>query len=442
MSDLLSIGSSGLKAYGSALGTIADNVANAQTPGYARRTLQLGEVPSGGGMMFYRGSVSASGVEINGVTRSVEMWLIEDARMSSGDAGRTGTRLEWMDRVEAALSDDHNGIATGLTNIFTSADLLSADPANPTLRGQFLNAVEDVANGFRVAAGQLDRLSSGVEAAAQAETQQLNTDLAALADINAGLRKARGGTTNQANLLDQRDRLLDQIASKGAIKTTFDDRGTATVRSADGGDLLVGPNYIAQISATSGANGQISYSIDGAASFSTATGILAGFSEASSHIAQQRSDLDSTAMQFADQLNTTHQAGFDKDGNAGLALLQGTSAATLTASPLTAAQVAAADAGSSNGNILALGGQRGAADPESVWTSHLTAQAQMTSAARAQNSAASTRSEGATAARHAVSEIDLDREAADLLRFQQAYSASARTIQVAREVMQTLLNAL
>jgi flagellar basal body rod protein FlgG len=36
--------------------------------------------------------------------------------------------------------------------------------------------------------------------------------------------------------------------------------------------------------------------------------------------------------------------------------------------------------------------------------------------------------------------VDLDREAADLLRFQQAYEAAARTIQIARETMQTMLN--
>ncbi|MGB3319912.1 MAG: flagellar basal body rod C-terminal domain-containing protein, partial [Sphingopyxis granuli] len=52
------------------------------------------------------------------------------------------------------------------------------------------------------------------------------------------------------------------------------------------------------------------------------------------------------------------------------------------------------------------------------------------------------RRDAAAAARGAVSEIDLDREAADLLRFQQAYSAAARTIQVARETIQTLLSSL
>ena len=42
--------------------------------------------------------------------------------------------------------------------------------------------------------------------------------------------------------------------------------------------------------------------------------------------------------------------------------------------------------------------------------------------------------------RDAMSGVDLDREAADLIRLQQAYEASARVIQVARETMQSILN--
>ena len=47
--------------------------------------------------------------------------------------------------------------------------------------------------------------------------------------------------------------------------------------------------------------------------------------------------------------------------------------------------------------------------------------------------------DGAVAARDAVSGVDLDSEAVDLLRFQQAYQASSRVIQVARETLQTIL---
>ena len=140
MSDLLSIGYTGLRAYSKALSTVGDNIANAQTPGYARRRLDLGEVPAGSNMVLYRGSVTPGGVDIKGVVRSVDQWLIDDSRISSGDSERASTKLDWMNRVEGALSDDTNGIKTALNKFYTTADLLTSDPTNPTLRSQFLQA--------------------------------------------------------------------------------------------------------------------------------------------------------------------------------------------------------------------------------------------------------------------------------------------------------------
>ena len=48
--------------------------------------------------------------------------------------------------------------------------------------------------------------------------------------------------------------------------------------------------------------------------------------------------------------------------------------------------------------------------------------------------------DGAVAARDQVSGVNLDTEALDLLRFQQAYQASSRVIQVARETFQSILD--
>lgn len=441
MSDLLGIGSSGLKAYSRALSTIGDNIANAQTPGYARRRLDLQEFVAGGAMPLYRASIDPGGVQIRGVTRSVDAWLIEDARISSGDSERAATRLDWMNRVEGALSDETNGIGTGLTKLYTTADLLTADPTNPTLRAQFLQAVDDVASGFRTAAGQLSDLSNGIVGAADAEVAQFNTNLDALEQINIGLRKARAGSSNEAGLLDQRDRLLDQISSQAGVSATFDSHGAVTLRVAGSGDLLIGGGVVTPIAATAAADGRLSFSVGGSP-FATATGSLAGLAQAADHVADQRAGLDTMAMQFAGQLNTAHQAGIDANGNAGQPLFTGASAATLTAAPLAASQVAVATATSGNGNMLALGAMRGANDPEAAWSGHMATQAQATASARAQDAAAATRADSAAAARGAVSEVDLDTEAAELLRFQQAYSAAARTIQVARETMQTLFNSL
>ncbi len=441
MSDLLGIGYSGLKAYSRALSTIGDNIANAQTPGYARRRLELMEAVGGGNSIFYRGNTSPGGVDIRGIDRSVDQWLIADARLTSGDAERAATRLDWLGRVEGALSDETNGIKTGLTTLFTTADQLTADPANRTLRAQFLQSADDIASGFRTAAGQLAGMSDGISGAAANAVGNFNANLDALEQINIGLRKARPGSTNEASLLDERDRLLDKLSSQAGVSATFDTNGAVTLRAAGSGDLLVGGGVVTPIAVTAAPDGRLSYSVGGAP-LAISTGSLAGLVEGANHVADQRAALDTMANDFAAQLNAAHQAGTDANGNPGQPLFVGTGAATLAAAPLTPDQVAVADASGSNGNMLAFGTMRGADDPEARWSSHMASQAQTVAAARAQDAAATTRADAAAAARDGVAQVDLDTEAAELLRFQQAYSAAARTIQVARETMQTLLNSL
>src|SRR3546814_18651691 len=113
-------------------------------------------------MGLYRGSVTPGGVDVRGVVRSVDQWLINDARLSSGDSDRAAAKLDWMNRVEGALSDNSNGLKTALTRLYTTADQLTADPSNPTLRAQFLQAASDIAAGSQTAANRPSRLSDGV----------------------------------------------------------------------------------------------------------------------------------------------------------------------------------------------------------------------------------------------------------------------------------------
>jgi flagellar hook-associated protein 1 FlgK len=151
--------------------------------------------------------------------------------------------------------------------------------------------------------------------------------------------------------------------------------------------------------------------------------------------------LNSLAQQFSQALNDAHQAGRDANGNPGQALLNFKgSAIGLTAAALAIAEVATANAVTNNGNILAFNTVRSSSGIEQNIIAFISQQAQATAAARAQDAAANGRRDAAFSARDAVSGVDLDREAADLLRFQQAYEAAARTIQVARETMETMLN--
>jgi flagellar hook-associated protein 1 FlgK len=76
---------------------------------------------------------------------------------------------------------------------------------------------------------------------------------------------------------------------------------------------------------------------------------------------------------------------------------------------------------------------------EQGWTSLIATQANLLASVKAEQSTAQSRSDQAIAAREAVSGVDLDMEAAELLRLQQAYSGSAKILQIAKETVDAIL---
>lgn len=440
MSDLLTIGASGVKAYGRALSVVGDNIANAQTDGYVRRTVRLEEAPVAGDVALSRNSIRASGVSAAGVTRELDQYLVDDARTASGEAARQSARLNWISATESTLGNGGNDIGATVTEIFAAADQLSANPKDATLRRQFLNNVDESASAFRRTSVALGSAANGVAMEARGAVDQLNTDLSALSQVNGGLRRARAGSTNEANLFDERNRLIGNIATAIDIDVGYDANNAAIIRTP-AGDPLVDGDSIATVTLGVSLGGLLSFGIHPVTLLAPASGRLAGLADSAAHISTQRTTLDSLAEQLSITLNTAHQAGVDANASAGKPLLDfKDSAADLTATALAIADVATANAAGSNGNILAFNTIRVSSGIEQGISAFIAQQAQITFAVRAQEAAASGRRDGAFAARDAVGAVDLDREAADLLRFQQAYEAAARTIQVARETMQTMLN--
>ncbi len=444
MSDLLGLGAAGVRGYSRALQTIGDNIANAQTAGFARRSTVLAEQAGSGHSVLYPNQVAAVGVRVTGITRAVDPWLIEDARVSAGDAARSGARLDGLEAAETAIDDGGAGVGRAMTALFNRADELAADPSSIVRRSAFLQSADDVALAFRRTADGLSRAANGVAAAASVTVDQVNTDTVALARVNDGLRRAREGSTNQATLLDERDRLIDSISAALPVDIAYDARGGATLTL--GGATLLSGSDRAMLALATAADGRLSLSASlpsGSFAVAARSGNLSGHIDAADHIAIQRSGLDTLATGFAVAINTQHAAGRDANGNAGAPLLSiGTGANDIAAIARGTAEVAAADATGTNGNVLAFGNLRGSSSSEANWAAFAAHQSQAVASARAQDSVASTRRNGSASARDAVSAVDLDREAADLLRYQQAYEASARVIQVARETMQTILNAL
>lgn len=445
MSDLLRIGALGVAAYRGALGVVGDNVANAETEGYSRRHVNLRDTGIlGAGQPFQHDRYTVGGVRITSIERSWDAFRAADARLASSDSSQSGARLRWLDVTEGVLTDGPGGIGARLTTFYNSADALAADPGGASPRRAMLTALEDVAGGFRTTAAALARASDGVKTEAEITVTAINHDLKALANVNEALSRSQPGGTGRASLEDERDRLIDGLSEKMQIEVTIDARGQAKVRAAG----TTGPNLVdkrdaGEITMLVAADGRISLmaAAEGAIQpLAVMGGAMAGLVDASNQLASRRQTLDTIANDFATQINNWSAAGLDKAGNPGGAMLSGTNAATLTVVMTDPDGIAAAaPGGAENGNLLLLQGQRGDTGAEARMASMVNILAQSTASARTQDAALGTRRDNALAARDEVSGVDLDREAVDLIRFQQAYDGSAKIIQVARETLNSIL---
>ena len=447
MSDLLQIGRSGVLAYQGALAAVGENVTNADTDGFAKRQVVLREQTAAGGpYQIYRSTASFGGVQATEVKRVWDQYRAGNAWTSNSDANAAGTRAQYLTTVESMLDDGDTGVGVKLTAVFTSATALASNPSDPTLRQTMLANVGNAAQALGQTASDLGKVAGTVRTQAQTLVDQSNDTLQALGKLNIALHASPQGSAGRAQLEDQRDSLIGSLSANVGLDVTLDGYGAATLKldGFNGAQLLASNNATpAVLTLQPASDGRLAMSVvdDTATIAVTPTGgKMAGLIDVASNIAGRRQQLDGLAANFATALNTWQAQGTTAAGVAGVPLLTGTTAATLALATNDPAAIAGADASGENGNLLAIGSLRGAGGIEAQWRSMSTDQSLLVSSANTQSSAATARRDSAYSSLDEVSGIDLDSEAADLLRYQQAYSASAKIIQTARETLQSILD--
>lgn len=434
MSDLLNVGASAVGAYSAALGVIGENVANAQTDGYARRSATISSIAPN------QGSIAS------GVTRAWDQYRASDALSATADDGRASAAATWLDAAEGAVDSSDSGVGAQVTAVFTAGSTLAADPTNSTARAQMLGAIGGAARSISSAASQLAKVSGGIGDAANDGVTGVNTDLSALAKVNAAMQRTADNTDAKASLADQRDKLLADLSGRIGVDARIGTDGTATVSLAgSAGVPLVAGTKASLLSVAQAADGRLSFTAGLGRDVAPANptgGTLAGLADAANGVAGQRGALDELATGLATQLNAWNAQGRTSNGAAGGALLATTGgAAGLALAATSGDAIAAAGAdGSSNGNLVALSDLRGPDGTEARLNALVGTSAQALASAKAQASAAATRKTSALTAQADVNGVSLDQQAADLVRYQQAYQASTKIIQAAQTTMNSILS--
>lgn len=442
MSDLFIIGASGTKAYRTAMAAVSENIANASTEGYSRRSVTTVESGSSTATMAtYISRANFGGTEVRSVNRSTDPYLDATVRYTGMALGNSTARLRWFSDSETALNDTETGIGKLMTGMFQNIDKLAASPSDTSLRVTTLDSISRVAQAFQQTAGDLAQVSSGIATEAQASVEVINRSLSQLADINNSLLRAQPNTSAYAQLLDKRDAALGDLSQNLNVDISFGTHDQAQI-SFNGQSLVQGINAT-PVALSVNANGTLAFATSGGTALTApANGTLGGLFASADTVSQRRTSLDSLAQQFVTDMNAWHAQGRTDANAAGTPLLSyGGGAASVAALITDPTQLATQDTtGILNGNLLtASSALRGNGSVEQGWTSLIATHANLLAATKAEQTTAQGRSDQAVAAREAVSGVDLDMEAADLLRIQQAYSGCAKVLQVAKESVDAIL---
>tara|TARA_A100001391_G_scaffold7621_8_gene5009 strand:- start:27038 stop:28375 length:1338 start_codon:yes stop_codon:yes gene_type:complete len=439
--DLLTIGLSGTKVARGALEITGNNIANASTEGYVRRSVVASEVAASS-IAMRPGDISVSGARISAIHRNADMFRQAEVRRTSSDTARASAELTGLENIESAVEGAR--VFDLVVDFEAALSELAADPTDPSLRAEAMSAAGNMAGSFRIANDSLDAAATGLQFDASGEVEEVNIMTGELARINLRIGRTAEGTSERATLLDERDGLLEKLSNKVDVQTTFNAIGQVEIRAGGAsGELLVQGGDKFALGVTTAADGTLTFDVAGTA-VALSGGSLAGHALGLQAVADTRSSLNTLASDIMSTVNTAQGNGAALDGSGGQPLFSGTGASDMRLAFTDGDGLATAPAGSPAGstNTSNLASLRSAFEANG----HAQDVSNLVFSISAQVAGKQVTSEALNAiagsARIALDQqsgVDLDQEAANLVRYQQAFQASGRVMQVATDIFDTLL---
>ncbi|WP_404298399.1 flagellar hook-associated protein FlgK [Halomonas sp.] len=464
--SIYSIGLSGLNAAQNALNTTSNNISNVYTPGYNRELTVLGEARGDGG------------VQVNDIQRQFNQYVANQLNSATSSSSALAAYQGQISQIDNLLADRDAGLAPLMQSFFSSLEDLASAPSDPAARQGVLGTAQTLAAQFQSFDSYLQDMQAGINGQIRDEVTQINNTTEQLATLNReiGLARARSGEAPNG-LLNQRDQLVAELSERMDVRLNIQDGKTYNVSLPNGQPLVSGTNTFklevmdapddpqrSIIGYNDSGNNLIALRED-AIKGGTLGGLMA-FREESLDKAQN--DLGQLAISLAKGVNDVHTTGLDLNGDPGEPFF----AIDLT-SPSRAAgslevaisdldQIAAAQPSNpdddpadwvfsgtgDNRNALALQDLQNAklvGDPDSgatlnqAYASMVSDVGNKTNVVQVNLEARQGLTDQLRAVQQSESGVNLDEEAANLLRYQQFYAANARVIDTASTIFDTIL---
>lgn len=220
----------GLQVTQAALQIVGANVANAQTPGYVRKTLVQQTTAAGN-------SISVRSASIDRELDSLVQAQLRQATSGGSYADKLSTLYQQLQTLFGAPGAA-NGIDTLYNNFTTALQNLAVSPSSYSAQSSAINSAQLLAQQLNSMSNNIQGMRVAAEQGIAADVQTANTDLQQIAAINQQISTANPDDPTTATLLDQRDQAIDQLSTLMDIRVVSGQFNQVSVYTGSGTELV------------------------------------------------------------------------------------------------------------------------------------------------------------------------------------------------------------
>ncbi|MGA2840897.1 MAG: flagellar hook-associated protein FlgK [Steroidobacteraceae bacterium] len=237
MSDLFGISISALQAFQTAIAVTGQNIANANTPGYAEESVNLAAAaPQSNGS-----TPIGSGVDVSSISRAIDSLNNSQLNASQSSLGQLNSLQTYTNQLDNIIGTTAGGLTTALQNYYNAWSTVANDPTSTAARQALIGQAQSVASAFQTTNSQLQNLSSNINSSITSDVNQINSIAASISTLNqqivVGSAQAGGQAPNE--LLDQRDAALSSLSKLVGVTTNTDSNGALNVFVGNGQPLVL-----------------------------------------------------------------------------------------------------------------------------------------------------------------------------------------------------------
>jgi flagellar hook-associated protein 1 FlgK len=208
MSALMSLGTRAMMAAQAQLQTTGHNITNASVDGYSRQSAVL---TTSAGQYTGAGYIGR-GVDVSTVSRAVNGFLTAQVSDTGATAAADRTQADMLDQLQKVFGTGTEGLGYATTQLFAAWSDLASNPADLSARQVVLGRAGDLASASSNIADQLGALQTSATEQVQTGVDRVNELAGQVAKLNLQIAGGPGGNQSPNDLLDERDRLIDEIS--------------------------------------------------------------------------------------------------------------------------------------------------------------------------------------------------------------------------------------